>query len=124
MKRIVTTLFMACCMIISVKALNGTDQTVDFRVEKAQVDTPIYRAPAMVPVQGYYVSLINTLYLSFAYDMGDVTVTIENTWTGEFLSETIPTDSGFAIPLGAESGLYTVTILRCDGQRYFAELLI
>lgn len=39
MKRIVTTLFMACCMIISVKALNGTDQAVDFLVEKAEVDS-------------------------------------------------------------------------------------
>lgn len=124
MKRIVTTLFMACCMIISVKALNGTDQAVDFRVEKAEVDTPIYRAPAMVPVQGYYVSLMNTLYLSFAYDMGNVTVTIENTEAGEFLSETIPTDSGFAIPLGAENGLYTITIVRGGGQQYSAELLL
>ena len=124
MKRIVTTIFMACCIFISVKAQNGTDQTVDFRVEKAQVETPIYRAPARIPVQGYYVSFMNTLYLSFAYDMGDVTVRIENTRTGEFFSESFTTDSGMAITLGAESGLHIITIVRDDGQQYSAELLL
>lgn len=128
MKRFVTTLIMVycCCLAaITINAQNGSDQVVVFEIEKDHIDTPIYRAPAIVPVQGYYVSFINTLYLSFIYDMGNVTVTIENIVTGESLSESIPTESGLqAIPLGANNGLYVITIIVPGGQQYTAELLI
>ena len=89
MKRIVTliTACSFCLATITINAQNGSNQLVDFEIEaQGHVDTPVYRAPAMAPVQGYYVSFVNTLYLSFAYDMGNVTVTVENIGTGEFLS--------------------------------------
>ena len=125
MKRILTNLLLICCIAITGYAQNGSNQVIDFQVEKGQIDTPIYRAPAIIPVSGYYMSFINTLYLSFIYDMGNVTVTIENTVTGDSLSESIPTDSGLqAISLGADNGLYVITIIMPGGQQYIAELRI
>jgi len=128
MKRLVTTLIMVycCCLAaINLNAQEGSDQTVIFRVETSQIGTPIYRAPAIVPVRGYYVSFENILYLSFAYDMGNVTVTKENTVTGEFLSESISTDSALqAIYLGADTGPYVITIIVPGGKKYKAELQV
>lgn len=125
MKRIVRLFIMMCCLAtIHIYAQTGADQVVDFHIEKqGHSDSPIYRAPSIPPVQGYYISLTNTLYLSFSYDMGNVNVTIENTETGEFISEYIPTDSGVqSIPVGTYSRLYVITIVRGDGQQYSADL--
>lgn len=126
MKRILTTLLMVCCIAASSMAQNGSDQYVDFQiVAQGHVDTPIYRAPAIIPVQGYYFSFLNTLYLSFTRDLGMVNVNIENDMTGELISEVIPSDSGAqAIPLGSSSngGIFTITLSSPNGQQYIAIL--
>ena len=105
-------------------AQNEPDQYVDFQiVAQGHVDTPIYRSPAIIPVQGYYSSYLNTLYLSFTYDLGMVNVNIENEMTGESMSEVIPTDSGVqAIPLCSEGEIYTIMLSIPDGRQFIAIL--
>lgn len=126
MKRILASLLMFCCIAASSMAQNEPDQYVDFQiVAQGHVDTPIYRSPAIIPVQGYYSSYLNTLYLSFTYDLGMVNVNIENEMTGESMFEVIPTDSGAqAIPLGFSSngGVFTITLSIPNGLQYIAVL--
>ena len=126
-KRIITTLLMACfccTAAVVVNAQNGSDQPVDFQIgDMGSIDIPIYRTPVVVPVQGYYVSFLNTLYLSFVYDVGVVNITVENIYTGECITGSTPTDIGvLAVPLGSGSGFYIITISRDNGQRYVAKL--
>ena len=110
MKRILTTLLMVCCIAASSMDQNGSSQYVDFQiVAQGQVDTPIYRTPAIIPVQGYYSSSINTLYLFFTYDLGIITVSIEDTSTGDFISESMSTNNGMqSITTNLQAGHYIV----------------
>lgn len=126
MKRILASLLTFCCIAASSMAQNEPDQYVDFQiVAQGHVDTPIYRAPAIVPVQGYYVSSLSALYLCFLYDFGIINVRIENTTTGDFLLESIPTSSGVHfITSGLNPGLYIIWILTPNGSQYFSELQI
>lgn len=126
MKHILSSLLMLCCIAASSMAQNEPDQYVDFQiVAQGHVDTPIYRNPANVPVHGYYVSAINTVFLSFSYDLGVVTVSIENTTTGESSSESVPTNSGIqVIPLTFGSGLYSIALVTPEGDQYSALLLL
>lgn len=115
---------MICCMTAAVNGQNESDQFVDFQiVVQEDVGTPVYRAPAMIPVRGYYVSFLNAIYLSFDYNLGIVYIEVENSHTGEYLSGYIPTGSGFQlIPLGPDIGTYTITISTSAGKQYVAEL--
>lgn len=105
---------------------NETDQSVDFQiVVQEDTGTPVYRAPAMVPVRGYYVSFLNAICLSFSCDLGVVHLEMENTSTGQHLSGYVPTDSGFQlIPLGSNPVCYTITISTSTGVQYVAELVL
>ena len=122
MKRILISLLMVC-MAISVNAQNGGDQYVDFQiVAQDNISTPIYRAPAMIPVRGYYAASSETLYLSFSYDMGIIDVRYVNLSTGEYTVEYIPTDSGvYAVVFGSNPGLYRIFVSTQSGQQYFSE---
>ena len=126
MKRLFTTLLIICCMAAAVYGQNETDQPVDFQiVVQEDTGTPVYRAPAMVPVHGYYLSFLNALCLSFSHDLGVVHIEMENTGTGQHLSGYVPTGSGFQlIPLGSDTGCYTITITTSAGIQYAAELVL
>lgn len=124
MKRFFTTLLVVFFFATATNAQNGSDQNVDFQiVAQDDISTPIYRGPLDIPVQGYYSSFLNTLYLSFTYDLGMVNVNIENEMTGESMSEVIPTDSGVqAIPLCSEGEIYTIMLSIPDGRQFIAIL--
>lgn len=116
-----------CCSIAKTgNAQKGADQILDFWLDdQGQVDGSIFRAPSVIPVQGYYVSSQNAIYLSFAYDMGDVKLLIVNTNTGECISEAIPTNSGVqVISLGSNCGHYCISIVGKEGRLCYAELIL
>ncbi len=126
MKRIITILLMICCISAGLNAQNDSDQYVDFQiVAQDDISIPIYRSPALIPIQGYYVSSLNTLYLSFAYDLGSVNIRIENVTEGVYYSNNFPTDSGTqTIILSSDSGLHSITLSVPGGLQYKAELLL
>lgn len=126
MKRIITILIMTCCISIAAMAQNGPDQYVDFQiVAQGHIETPIYRAPSFIPVQGYYSSSPSMLFLDFAYNIGTVIVRIENTTTGDFLLESIPTNSGMQlIATSLDTGVYIIWISTSGGSQFYSELQI
>lgn len=126
MKRFITSLLVVFSFLAIANAQNGNNQNVDFQiVAQDNISTPIYRSPVDVPITGYYVSSCNMLFLSFAYDLGDINVVIENAYTGEYLSETISTNMGVqSIPLREDEGYYTIIISIPNGLRYVATLII
>lgn len=124
MKKLFTTLFMACCIATAINAQDGSGQNIDFQILiQGHVDIPIYRSPAVIPVQGYYVSQLNTLFLSFSYNLGTVKVCVENANTGDVWYNSIVTNEGLqALALSGEGGLYVITLSTSDGQQFIAEL--
>jgi hypothetical protein len=127
MKRILTILLMACCSAVASKAQNGSDQYVDFQiVAQGHVDTPIYRAPAIIPVQGFYSSISNTLYVSFDYDLGVIGIYIENVTAGNICNNgNIYANSGIqAIATDLDAGTYLIRIYTSTGVQYSSELVL
>ena len=126
MKKLLSTLLMVCCIATALNAQDESGQNVDFQIlVQGHVDTPIYRSPAVIPVQGYYVSQLNTLFLSFMYNLGIVKVCIENVNTGEVRYDAVYSNQGIqALSLWFGSGLYAITLSTSVGQQYIAELLL
>ena len=124
MRYFLTTLMVLCCMSMAAMAQNNSDQNVDFQIlDQDHTSTPIYRAPAFIPVYGHYEAIGNSIFLIFTYDIGDVTVSIENCMTGDCSSEIIPTNSGIQeFALNNDVGIYTITITTQAGIRYRAEI--
>ena len=124
MKRVITTILVAISISIACYAQNGSDQDVDFKIDvQDEISTPIYRSPAVVPVHGFYVSSVNTVYLSFDFPIGDVTYYVQNIEIGYMNSGIIPSDSGTqTLPLPESSGAYRITLATSTGQRFIARV--
>lgn len=123
MRYFLTTLMVLCCMSMAAMAQNNSDQNVDFQIlDQDHTSTPIYRAPAFVPIQGYYLSSNNTLILSFAYDLGIANVCIENDTEGVVYTEDITALGVWSYPLDNPEGLFNITLSLVSGQQYTATL--
>lgn len=123
MRQIITSLIMAFCLVTVCLGKNSDDKRIIFRPPtKDTIDKPIYRAPVNVPVQGYYVSMQNTLYLSFTYYVGEVDVEVQNLSSGECSYGTVSSDEGTqAVPLFDNGSFYRITLTTSGGTQYEAE---
>lgn len=128
MKKILISILTILCLASVCYGQTTPDQDLDFQEGPGQTPTrPIYRAPSKqgIPVHGYYLSVMNTLFIDFSYSMGEVDVTIENLNTGDFYCGSIPSDSGIqAIPLPDNTSEYVITLTLETGKRYIASLFL
>ena len=75
--------------------------------------TPDYDSDIMA----YYQD--GVVYLQFAYDMGEVEITVTNETTGEMWQQTEDSAFGFVtIPTSTNVGNYYITIVTDDGSYY------
>lgn len=123
MRRIISSLIMALCLLTVCLGKNSDDKEIVFSIPpEKSVHKPIYRAPVNVPVQGYYVSMQNTLYLSFTYYVGEVDVEVQNLSSGECCYGTVSSDEGTqAVPLFDNGSFYRITLTTSGGTQYEAE---
>lgn len=114
------------CIAVTTFAQDVKDQYVDFQiVAQDDISKHIYRAPVMIPVEGFYNSMLRTVHLSFEYDLGFITVSVENLLTGEFSIATVSSAMGvYDINIGSDSGIYRIIISTSSGQQYISELLV
>ena len=83
---------------------------------------PIYHAPAQVPIQAAYSSSHSTIFVNFLYDLGYVSVEIENLTTGEYSQTVVNALAGpMAFPISSSAGHWTITFTFTNGEVFYGE---
>ena len=83
---------------------------------------PAHYAPAMIPIMAAYYPSLSTILVLFRYDLGLVSVEIENLSTGEY-SQTLVNASQGVHPflISGTSGTWTITFTLSSGVQYYGE---
>lgn len=78
------------------------------------------KAPAFIPMEGYYNSSMSALMFTFIADLGNVAVNVTNMSDGEWLEGTVNAQAGATalFPISGEAGLYILTITLQNGTEY------
>ena len=78
-----------------------------------------YHAPALVPITAMYYSSFSSLLVSFRYDLGTVTVLLENQTTGDSSQTVINALQGpQLVPVFGEAGSYEIKFILSGGHEY------
>lgn len=80
---------------------------------------PIYHAPALIPIQAAYDSFHSTIMVLFQYDLGSVSVEIENQTTSEYSQTLVNATQGVhPFVISGHAGIYEITFTLSNGQVY------
>lgn len=83
---------------------------------------PIYHVPALIPITGYYSSTLSTIVVNFPFNLGYVSIEIENQTTGEYSQSLINALAGpMLLPISGTAGQWTITFSLSSGIQYFGE---
>lgn len=85
----------------------------------------IFHAPALVPIQALYYPSLSTIYVNFLYDLGTVSVEIENETTGAYSQSVINATQGVhPFLISGASGHWTITFTLSNGVVFYGEFTI
>lgn len=113
MKKIFLLLFLMCGVLISSAEEKKEIPIKDHPKPITGPRTPDYGSDIMA----YYQD--GVIYLQFAYDMGEVEITVTNETTGEMWQQTEDSAFGFVtIPTSTNVGNYYITIVTDDASCY------
>lgn len=86
---------------------------------------PIYHVPALVPITGYYSSTLSTIVVNFPFNLGYVSIEIENQTTGEYSQSLVNALAGpMLLPISGTVGQWTITFTLASGTVYCGEFAI
>ena len=78
-----------------------------------------YHAPALIPISAEYDSSLCSIVLEFLYDLGSVTVSLENQTTGATSQTVINALQGSQFfPISGDVGVYEITFTLSNGRVY------
>ena len=83
--------------------------------------SPIIYAPALIPIQAAYSSSHSTIFVNFLYDLGYVSVEIENLTTGEYAEYSFDSSSTAYFPISGNTGSWRITLTLLDNEVYIGE---
>lgn len=126
MKRFFTLIFTVLSIALSCYARDEKTEIAFDRYYNEDRDSDVFRAPALVPLQGYYDSSAHVICITFRYPMGTLTYQIDDLNAGTQLKGKVSSDLGMAIiPFSGIPGtLYRITFKTEEGQEYLGTLLI
>ena len=121
-------LFLAVFLPLSVFQLNADEK-------KPKHDIPLNpvkgyhdnnRSLTQIPVECCYMGMMNLILTTFSSDLGEVTLEVINTSTGEISYDIF--DSGMTpqsvLPISGNSGYYTITYITEAGDIYEGSFII
>lgn len=132
MKRNILLFFIATFLVGALACVTGVrcyaddDDGVPIIIGEGSLGgTPSHHAPAVIPIQAAYYPSITTILVDFLYDLGQVSVEIENETTGAYSQTTINAMQGVQpfIITGA-SGIYELTFTLANGIVYIGSFEI
>ncbi len=78
-----------------------------------------YHAPALIPISAAYYASFTSLVLDFRYDLGSVTVALENQTTGAASQTVVNAIQGAQLfPIAGDAGVYEITFTLSNGRVY------
>ena len=113
MKKIFFLLFLTCGILLS-----SAKEKKEIPIQKDPETKQEQRTPNFgSDIMAYYQD--GAIYLQFAYDMGEVEITVTNETTGEMWQQTDDSAFGFVtIPASTNVGNYYITIVTDDASCY------
>ena len=121
--------FLSLAVILGIGAallpvISGKNQTpVQIVVSQQDQGGQVPRMPGVSPISGFV--FIDTIYLQFSENLGDVTVSLSETSTGQLLSTVVDSSNGYAIiPFSGDTGCYTLTFILENGASYIGRFEI
>ena len=113
MKKTVLLLFLVCGVLLS-----SAEEKKEIQIQNNETKTLGQRTPNFdSDIMAYYQD--GVIYLQFAYDMGEVEISVINETTGEMWQQTDDSAFGSAtIATSTNVGNYYITIVTDDGSCY------
>lgn len=124
MKKILLLFLLLLMFAPLVTAQNGGDEPIVIFVGQGgnEGGSPGYHAPALIPIQAAYYSPHSTVFVNFVYDLGYVSVEIENLTTGEYSQTVVNALAGpMAFPISSSAGHWTITFTFTNGEVFYGE---
>ena len=115
-------LFLAVFLPLSVFQLNADEKKPEQKIPltKTKGDYNYNRSLTQIPVECCYMGMMNLILTTFSSDLGEVTIEVINTSTGETSYDIF--DSGMTpqsvLPISGNSGYYTITYITEAGDIY------
>lgn len=121
-------LFLAVFLPLSVFQLNADEKKPEQKIPltKTKGDYNYNRSLTQIPVECCYMGMMNLILTTFSSDLGEVTLEVINTSTGETSYDIF--DSGMTpqsvLPISGNSGYYTITYITEAGDIYEGSFII
>lgn len=121
-------LFLAVFLPLSAFQLNADEKKPEQKIPltKTKGDYNYNRSLTQLPVECCYMGMMNLILTTFSSDLGEVTLEVINTSTGEISYDIF--DSGMTpqsvLPISGNSGYYTITYITETGDIYEGTLTL
>lgn len=121
-------LFLAVFLPLSAFQLNADEknQRQEIPLKRIQNNHENNRSLTQLPVECCYMGMMNLILTTFSSDLGEVTIEVINTSTGETSYDIF--DSGMTpqsvLPISGNSGYYTITYITEAGDIYEGSLTL
>lgn len=128
MKTKIISLFLAMLLPLSVFTLNADEKKTKEQIPLTQVQKNHHnnRSLTQHPIECCYMGMMNLIQTTFSTNLGNVTLEVINTNTGEISFDTFnsaATTQAF-IPISGAPGFYTITYTTQSGDIYEGTLTL
>lgn len=117
---LIAALFFALLPLASISCFANEDEPLPIVIGDLNPGGgPIFYAPAMIPIQAVYYPAISTVVVNFLYDLGFVSLEIENLTTGEYSQSSFNAIQGLhPFIISGDDGVYEITFTLSNGHVY------
>ena len=109
-----------------IRADGGDDQTpINIGDGGSNGQGPVFHAPALIPITGYYSSTLSTIVVNYQFDLGSIVIEIENQTTGEYSLSVVNALAGpMLLPISGTVGQWQITFTLSSGTVYYGVFII
>ena len=120
------------CLTGLLACLTGTrcfadgEDTIPIIIDDGNYDGgPIIRMPGTIPIEATYYPSLSSVLVRFAYDLGSISVEIENLTTGAYSQAMVNATQGVhPFLISGDIGVYEITFTLSDGHTYIGSFEI
>lgn len=109
-----------CATIMSAQNNGGDPTEIVVRESGNNGGNPSHYAPALVPIQAVVYQSFSTIVVEFLFDLGSISVEIENLTTNSYSQTSLnATQGAHPILFSGDSGIYEITFTLSNGHIYW-----
>ena len=124
MKKFFLFIMLLCLSAPIMVAQTGGDDPIGILIGEGGVGVggPSHHAPALIPISAAYYASLSTIVVNFQFNMGSVSVEIENETTGEYTQTTVNALAGpMPFLISGTAGHWIITCTLSNGVQYYGE---